>query len=148
MRITIILIGILLGVTACTTEDTDNLNSKYNSMYGNWKPTVVVYDSAGVNVMHSIIYDKMVINPDLTYSIYSTAISPVEDGEIQIVSQSDDKLKLFFSAHYPPYSSYAGSHIFGISDVDLTYISDTVMTLKSNNDPYHFNPEYYFWKIK
>ena len=148
MRITIILISILLGVTACTIEDTDNLNTKYSSIYGNWEPTVVVYDSAGVNVMHNIIYDKLVINPDLTYSIYSDETTSVEDGEIQVISQSDDKLKLFFSAHYPPYSSFAGSHIFGISDVDLTYISDTVMTLKSNNDPYHYNPEFFFWKIR
>jgi hypothetical protein len=60
----------------------------------------------------------------------------VEDGFINIVTQTKNKLELFFDAHYPIYSSYAGSHVFGFSNVELISLSNDQMILKTINAGY------------
>ena len=147
MRTIVILFSIFLVVVSCKKED-DPLNSKYQSIYGTWEPKVVVYDSSGVNTMQPIPYEKLVINQNLSYTIYINSNTSIEDGKIKVLSQTNDKLELYFNAIYPPQSSFAGSHIFGMSDLVLSYISDTVMTLKSTNDVYHHYPEFFFRKLK
>jgi hypothetical protein len=55
-------------------------------------------------------------------------------------------LELFFDAVYPSYSSFAGSHIFGFSNVVLDDQYDNELILKSTDNPYFQNIEFRFGK--
>ena len=62
--------------------------------------------------------------------------NPVENGTINIITQTSQELELYFAAKYPEYSSFAGSHIFGGTNVELMSFSDNELIFKTINASY------------
>lgn len=127
---------LLFAVTAfsCKKEViVEKLSTKYQSIYGSWKPVTVSYDSLDVRVTRTIVFEKLAIHNDLSYEIFPDAItSSIEHGNVKIITQTNDKLELFFDAEWPGYSSFAGSHIFGFSNVTLDSISNNTLVFKAS----------------
>jgi len=145
-----ILILLVLAVTAsCNKEnyDIDDLLPKYGPICDVWKPQTMSYDSMGVRVTTQIQYDKLVINDNLSYVLYyDTSNFVVENGELRIITQTDDKLELDFAPDYPMTSSYAGSHIFSFSDVVLESLTNDEMILTTGECWQFQNVEFHFTK--
>ena len=105
------------------------------------------YDSSGVLVTKTLRYDRLVINEDLTYKIFYDSVNNIENGIVRIVTQTNSKLELFFEAHYPSYSSFAGSHIFANSTVFLVNLSKDQLVLQDIEDGYFSPREFTFLKL-
>lgn len=104
------------------------------------------YDSMGVRVTKSIEYDRLVINDNLSYAIYyDQSDYVVEDGEVRIITQTDDGLKLDFVPIYPLTSSFLGSHLF-CSEVTVDSLTDDKMILTSEECWHIQNVEFTFSK--
>lgn len=114
---------ILIFPVSCKKDNTSYFFPKYEDIQGTWNLQSVSWDSSGVRITRTIPYDRMVVNNNLDYQIYINQTKPVEDGTINIITQTNNKLVLYFSAEYPSYSSFAGSHIFGNSNVELLSLS-------------------------
>ena len=129
------LLLLLLAVIAFSCKkdvNVEKLSVKYQSIYGSWKPVTVSYDSMDVRVTRTIDFEKLVIHNNLNYEIFPDAItSSIEHGTIKIITQTDNKLELFFDAEWPGYSSFAGSHIFGFSNVTLDSLANDVLVFKA-----------------
>ena len=83
MKTTTLILLVLVVTASCKKEnyDIEDLLPKYQPIADVWKPQTMSYDSMGVRVTKSILYDKFVINDNLSYEIYSSGIdSPIEDG--------------------------------------------------------------------
>ncbi len=78
-------------------------------------------------------YDKLVINNNLDYIIYSDLDNPIENGTISIINQSNDRLELYFGAKRPSYSSFAGSYVFGMTIVELISLSESELVFRTIN---------------
>jgi len=147
MKVKIVLILLIAIAIACEKENNDNLFAKYQSVYGIWKPLTISFDSMNVRVTKPIQYDRLVINSNLSYEIYLEATNPsIENGSINIISQTEDKLEIYFAAKYPSYSSFAGSHIFGFSNVVLGTLTNDRIIFKSTGNFYFPNTEFHFRK--
>ena len=72
----------------------------------------------------------------MTYGINMDQSNPIEQGTINIIAQTNEKLVIYFNAQYPGYSSYAGSHIFGFANVELVSLSDKELIIKTINAGY------------
>jgi len=134
---------------SCTKEDNPlkNLLPRYQPIIGDWKPLTMSYDSVDVRITRPIEYDRLEIKNNLSYKIYpDKGNPPIEDGTLTIISQSENKLELLFHAVYPPYSSYAGSHIFGSSNVVLDDLTKDQLLFKSTGNSYYPNMEFRFRK--
>lgn len=129
------LLLLLLAVIAFSCKkdvNVEKLSVKYQSIYGSWKPVTVSYDSMDVRVTRTIDFEKLVIHNNLNYEIFPDAItSSIEHGTVKIITQTDNKLELFFDAEWPGYSSFAGSHIFGFSNVTLDSLANDVLVFKA-----------------
>ena len=136
---------VIFCLISCNKEQS-LLLSKYQTIYGTWHLEYVTLDSSGIAVSKLLPYDRLVIKENLDYSICLDLINPVENGTINIVFQSTDKLEIYFAAKYPAYSSYAGSHLFGITNVRLVSVSDNEMVIKTINPGYgeYSDEEFYF----
>jgi hypothetical protein len=145
MRTIFIVFLAIISITSCKKED-DSFLPKYEAIHGTWNSQSISFDSSGVIVTRSIAYDRLVINENLTYKIYYNSVNEIENGIIKIVSQSDSKLELFFEAHYPIYSSFAGSHIFTQSNVALVNLSIDELVLRDIDNSYYSPREYHFVK--
>jgi len=143
MKLPLIITGILFFLFSCQKED-DYFIDKYQSLCGTWMTQNILIDSAGIKINLTSPYDKLEIKKDLTYKIYFESTVVVEDGRIEIISQTRNKLELFFDPQYPLYSSMCGSHIFGISTVRLISLSDSQLVLKAMDNSYHNYPEFCF----
>jgi len=126
-RVHFLLVIIIISISC--KKDNSNFLPKYEPFLGTWNLQSVSYDSSGVNIIKTIPYDKLVINDNLDYHIFMHQTNPIEDGTVNIVTQTNDKLVLYFSAQYPSYSSFAGSHIFGVTNVELVSLSDNEMII-------------------
>ena len=149
MKTKVLFLLFILGATiSCKKGDGDDekLFPKYQSIFGVWKPFTISYDSANIRVTKPIRYDRLVINNDLSYKIYVGSTNQIEDGTIQIITQNDEKLELFFGAEYPSYSSFAGSHVFGVSNLVLDAFSNDELIFKSIKNSYFQNTEFRFKK--
>jgi hypothetical protein len=136
-----------LILTVSCKEENDSLIGKYESLYGTWKPLTMSYDSSGVKVTRSIPYPRLVINENLTYQIYHDSKNIIENGNLRIKSQSDLRLELIFEAIYPIYSSFAGSHIFASSVVQLVSLTNDSLILKDADNNWPFPREFRFVKF-
>lgn len=135
MKAKILFLLFLVLMVSCKkgNPDIEDLLSKYQPICNIWKPQTISYDSMGIRVTQSIHYDRMVINDNLSYEIYPDVDNrQIEHGTITIISQTNDKLEIHFAAEYPITSSFAGSHIFGFSDIILDSISNDKMILKAD----------------
>lgn len=98
---------------------------------GTWNLQFISYDSLAVKITKTLSYNRLVIKDNLEYQIYNDQINQVEHGNINIITQTNDKLELYFDAQWPGYSSFIGSHVFGIKNVELVSLSDTEMIIKT-----------------
>jgi len=129
------LLLLLLAVIAFSCKKdviVEKLSVKYQPIYGSWKPVTVSYDSMDARVTRTIDFEKLVIHNNLNYEIFpDTITSSIEHGTVKIITQTDNKLELFFDAEWPGYSSFAGSHIFGFSNVTLDSLANDVLVFKA-----------------
>jgi hypothetical protein len=143
MKKLLLLIPFFFLVICCKKEN-DTFISKYQSVIGPWNTQSITYDSSGITITKSTRYDRLIINDDLTYYIQYDSTYIVENGTIKIISQSSDKLEIYFDAVYPMTSSYAGSHLFANSIITLISLTNAEMILKSNDPGYYDYPEFHF----
>ena len=144
---TLIIFFLAVSFTISCNKESDSFLPKYGSILGTWKTQSMSYDSSGVLVTKSLRYDRLVINEDLTYKIFHDSVNVIENGIIRILSQSNSKLELFFEAHYPSYSSFAGSHIFANSNVFLVNLSINKLVLRDVENEYFEPREFHFIKL-
>jgi hypothetical protein len=133
-------------IISCKKEN-GSFIAKYQAIYGTWSTQAISYDSSGVNITRATPFNRLVINDNLEYQIYKGGSDAVENGTISIITQTSDKLELYFAAKYPDYSSYAGSHIFGMSNAILFSLSNDEMIFKSSFNGLYNNLEFYFIKM-
>lgn len=133
MKTKALLLLLVVFVFSCKKDViVEKLPTKYQPIYGSWKPVTVSYDSLDVRVTHAIDFERLVIHNDLSYEIFPDAVtSSIEHGTVKIITQTDDNLELFFDAEWPGYSSFAGSLIFGFSNVTLDSLSNEVLVFKA-----------------
>lgn len=145
MKTTIWALLLCLIISSCRDE-TDTLISDYQLLAGTWQTDSIRYDSSGVKVTRTIDYDLMEIQKDLTYKIYyqTEHSHPIENGFVRIKSQTSSHLELYFEAHYPLYSSFAGSHIFSPGNVRLVRLTQEELVLQDVENSYFSPKEYYF----
>ena len=114
-----ILPTIVLLVFLCSCEKDTSLLPQYESIIGTWNNISISYDSSGVGITKELPYKDLIIKPNLNYEIYSDEGDLQENGSIEIITQTLDRLELYFAAERPAYSSYAGSYVFGMTNVEL-----------------------------
>jgi hypothetical protein len=141
----LLILAVVAASVACNKENS-LLLPQYNELPGTWDLHSVSYDSSGVRVTKTLPYNRLIIYDNLDYMIFMDKTNPVEEGTIEIISQSTDRLVLYFSAHYPSYSSFAGSHIFGMTNVDLLSVTGNQMVIRTINAAYgeYTDREIYF----
>ena len=142
----LILLFTVFSLISCKEKESDSLISEFQDIIGIWHTQSVAWDSSGIRVVHSTPYDKLIINNDLSYNIFLNILTPVENGTIDIITQNNDILEVFFAAKYPDYSSFAGSHIFGFSNVSLVSLSGEEMVFRSVDPGFYPNMEFRFRK--
>lgn len=126
---------IVIFLISCKKEDS-SFNDKYQMISGTWNLQFISYDSSGIKITKTLSYNRLVIKDNLEYQIYNDLINQVEHGNINIITQTNDKLELYFDAQWPGYSSFFGSHVFGINNVELVSLSDKEMIIKTINAGY------------
>lgn len=137
---------LLMVAISCKKENNDIevLLPKYLPICNVWKPLSMSYDSMGVRVTKSIEYDRLVINDNLTYAIYYDQFDyVVEDGNVRIITQTDEELEIEFVAVYPLTSSFLGSHLF-CSEVIVDSLTEDGMILTSGECWHIQNVEFTF----
>jgi hypothetical protein len=139
---------LLLILISCKKES-DSFIQKYQSISGHWAGQTMSYDSLNVRATKPLSYFALFIYDNLTYKIrVDTVDLDIENGTIKILSQSNDKLVMYFNAKYPDLSSYAGSHLFGILNVELVSLTNDQLILKSVNDNVGTNQNHEFTFIR
>ncbi len=149
MKTKILFLLMLVLTASCKKEnfDIEDLFPKYQPICDVWKPLSMSYDSMGVRVTTSIEYDRLVINDNLSYVLYyDESDYVVEDGDVRVISQTNDKLEIGFAPDYPMTSSFAGSHIFSFSDVVLESLTKDEMILTTSECWLFQNVEFLFEK--
>ncbi|MGE5406120.1 MAG: hypothetical protein ACM3NR_00300 [Methanosarcina sp.] len=146
MKKTIYLLITLVLLASCKKENV-TLLPQYQAIQGIWNLESVSYDSAGIRVSIQS-RDRLRIEENLTYSLYIQPVNFVENGNISILDQSREKLKISFSAVYPAVYSFAGSRIFGFYDLELVSLSlhEMILRTKDEDIPDYPDIEYYFTK--
>jgi hypothetical protein len=130
MRQSFWILFVILFIGSCK-KDSVYLLSEYQDVVGSWNTQSISWDSLGIRITNSSPFDVLIIHNDLSYSISMNIINTVENGTIRIIEQNSDKLEVFFAAKYPSYSSFAGSHIFGMSDAVLVSLTGHEMVFRS-----------------
>ena len=144
MKTKVICICLLVSVFSCKKEN-DSFMSKYQTICGTWKTLAIYSDSAGIQVIKSTHFDRLIINDNLTYKVYRDSVNLVENGSIKIISQTNDNLEIYFEAKYPIYWSWAGSMLFvQTNSLKLIALSPDIMILKSFDISYYRYPEFHF----
>ena len=144
MKTKVICICLLVLVFSCKKEN-DSFIAKYQTICGTWKTLAIYSDSAGIQVIKSTHYDRLVINDNLSYKVYRDSINLVENGSIKIISQTNDNLEIYFETKYPDSWSWAGSMLFvQTNSLKLITLSPDIMILKSFDSSYYRYPEFHF----
>ena len=146
MKKHVLILFAVLFFISCKEKENDSLIAEYQDIVGIWNTQDVSWDSSGIRVSYSTPYNILKINDDLSYVICLDLITPVENGTVDIIMQSTGKLELFFAAKYPAYSSFAGSHIFGFSNVVLVSLTSDEMVFKAVDPGYYPDMEFTFSK--
>lgn len=131
MKRILLFLFVSLLVFSCKKETSAYLLPEYQDVAGIWNTQSISWDSLGIRVTHSSPYNILVIHDDLSYSISMDIINRIENGTVNIITQNSSKLEIFFAAQYPSYSSFAGSHIFGMSNVILVSLAPDEMVFRS-----------------
>jgi hypothetical protein len=144
---TIFISLLALSLALSCNKESDSFLPKYSAIKGTWKTKSMSYDSSGIFVSKTLRYDRLLINEDLTYKIYLDSVNNIENGIVRIVTQTNSNLELFFEAHYPSYSSFAGSHIFANSTIFLVKLSNNQLVLRDVDNGYFSPREFTFLKL-
>jgi len=96
---------------------------QYESIIGIWGNISISYDSAGVGITKELKYKDLIIEPNLNYEFYTDEGDLQENGSVEIITQTTDRLELHFAAERPAVSSYLGSYVFGITNIELVSLS-------------------------
>jgi len=126
--------SLVLFLISCKKED--YFIDQYQMISGIWNLQFISYDSSGVKITKTLSYNRLVIKDNLEYQIYNDQINQVEHGTINIITQTNNKLELYFDAQWPGYSSFYGSHVFGFTNVELVSLSDKELIIKTINAAY------------
>jgi hypothetical protein len=126
---------IVMFLISCKKEDSSFI-AKYQIISGTWNLQFISYDSSGVKITKTLPYNRLVIKDNLEYQIYKDLFNQVEHGTINIITQTNDKLELYFDAQWPGYSSFFGSHVFGATNVELVLLSNKELIIKTINAGY------------
>jgi hypothetical protein len=118
-----ILPAIILLVFLCSCEKDTPLFGQYESIIGTWETISISYDSSDVRIHKDLPYKDLIIEANLNYEVYSDEGELHEHGSIEIVSQTADRLELYFAAERPAYSSVTGSYVFGVTNVELVSVT-------------------------
>lgn len=130
MKRIIFLIVVAALLSGCEKEG-ESFITKYKTIPGVWELKTVAYDSLGYTVTGTSSYNILAINDNLEYRVYMNKSILAETGTVEIIRQTNDYLELYFNARNPLYSSFAGSHIFGVSNCILVELTCNEMILKS-----------------
>ena len=114
---------IVLLVFLFSCEKDTPLLPQYESIIGTWENISISYDSAGVGITKGLPYKDLIIEPNLNYEFFTDEGDLHENGSVEIITQTIDRLELHFAAERPAYSSYAGSYVFGITNVELVSLT-------------------------
>lgn len=146
MKKTIFVLIAVIVLASCKKENA-SLMPEYQAMQGIWNLESVSYDSAGLRITVQS-RDRLRIEENLSYSLYIQPINFIENGNINIVDQTHDRLKISFAAGYPAVYSFAGSHIFGFFNLEVVSVSWHEMILRTTDpdNPEYSGREYYFTK--
>ena len=136
-----ILPTIVLLVFLCSCEKDTPLLPQYESIIGTWDNISISYDSSGVGITKESPYKDLIIEASLNYEIYSKEGDLHENGSIEIISQTLDRLELYFAAERPAYSSYAGSYVFGFTNVELVSLTRDELDFITINAAYDIYSE-------
>jgi hypothetical protein len=125
-------------------KDKDSFMGQYQMIPGTWQTHSILQDSSGIMIAHSSPFDRLVIDQDLGYQIFRDLVHKAESGTINIVTQTKDKLEVYFDAEIPLYSSFAGSHIFGVLNVVLVSLTSDEMIFRAVESEYFPDTEFHF----
>jgi len=126
---------IVMFLISCKKE-TPSFIAKYQMISGTWNLQFISYDSSGVKITKTLPYNRLEIKDNLEYQIYNDLFNQIEHGTISIITQTNNKLELYFDAQWPGYSSFFGSHVFGATNVELVSLSDKELIIKTINAGY------------
>lgn len=125
----------------CSCEKETPLLAQYESIIGTWDNISISYDSSGVGITKELPYKDLIIEADLNYEFYSDEGNLQENGSIEIITQTPDRLELYFAAIRPAYSSFAGSYIFGSTNVELVSFTKDELDFITINAAYDIYSE-------
>ena len=132
---------IVLLVFLFSCEKDTALLPQYESILGTWENISISYDSAGVGITKDSKYKDLIIEPNLNYEFYTDEGDLQENGSVEIITQTTDRLELHFAAERPAYSSYLGSYVFGITNVELVSLSRNELDFITINAAYDIYSE-------
>jgi hypothetical protein len=130
MKRTFYLTILIVFLISCKKEDTPFI-SEYRAIPGTWDIQSLSLDSSGIKITKSLPYNRLEISNNLDYKIFMNSTNLIESGTITIVYQTQKKLEVYFGPEYPAYSSFAGSHLFGFTDVELVLLTENKMIFKT-----------------
>jgi hypothetical protein len=136
-----ILPTIVLLVFLFSCEKDTPLLPQYESIIGTWDNISISYDSSGVGITKESPYKDLIIETNLNYEIYTDKGDLQEKGSIEIITQTLDRLELYFAAERPAYSSYAGSYVFGFTNVELVSLTRDELDFITINAAYDIYSE-------
>ena len=136
-----ILPTIVLLVFLFSCEKDTALLPQYESILGTWENISISCDSAGVGITKESKYKDLIIEPNLNYEFYADEGDLQENGSVEIITQTTDRLELHFAAERPAYSSYLGSYVFGITNVELVSLSRNELDFITINAAYDIYSE-------
>ncbi|HEX2968237.1 MAG TPA: hypothetical protein VHO46_03960 [Bacteroidales bacterium] len=147
MKKTLFLLLISIALLASCKKEINSLPPGYQYITGIWNLESISYDSSGVRVSVQS-KDRLRIEDDLSYFLYIHKIDYVENGNIDIIDQSDTSLNISFSPLSPVQYSFAGSRVFEFAGFSVVSLSRHELILRSlQNGSYSFpEREYYFTK--
>lgn len=146
MKKLLLLSAIIVLISSC--EKDSSFLPKYETIPGTWDIHSISYDSSGVRITKELPYDKLIIEENLNYEIYSDSDELIENGSIDIINQTVDKLELYFAAKRPSYSSYAGSYVFGVTNVEMISFSENELKFRTINASYDVYSEKEIYLIR
>lgn len=146
MKRLLLLSAIVVLISSC--EKDSSFIPKYETIPGTWLIQSISYDSSGVRITKVLPYEKLIIEENLNYEIYTDLDELIENGSIEIINQTIDKLELYFAAKRPSYSSFAGSYVFGVTSVELVSFSENELKFRTINASYDVYSEKEIYLIR
>jgi hypothetical protein len=95
---------LVLLLFSCKKENKYSFIAKYQAISGTWETNAISYDSSGITIFKTAPYNRLIINKYPEYQVYMDILKSIENGTINNIEQTHNKLELYFAAKYPSYS--------------------------------------------